>query len=286
MKNRFIHPGNIGDCWAAIPAMREYYRQTGNKIKLYLVANQDAHYYDGATHPTKDEKGINVMLNNKMIEMMIPLLQAQEFIDEAKIWENEPFDYDFGMIRETEVGMPGMSINRWYFYIYADLNCDLSKVWLDVPRGTSAPDEIKGKIIVTRSERYLNPNANYSFLKEYEDDIVFVGTMREYNVFCMGFDLNIKKYHVNNFLELTVAIRDCKFHITNQTQAFQLSEGLKVPRILEIFRHAPNCIPIGEKAYDFFSQIGLEAGFHKLNGTYDGWIEKLKKEQQMRLLSK
>lgn len=272
----FIHPGNIGDCWASIPAMREYCRQKKTKINLYLVTNQNAHYYDGAIHPTMNDKGEYVMLNEKMIEMMIPLLKAQEFINDVKLWEDEPFDIDLGNMRDTDVGMPSFSINRWYFYILPDLACDLSGIWLDVPK--TDRDLAKGKIIVTRSERYLNPTIDYGFLKPYEDDILFVGTMREYNVFCMGYDLNIRKLHINNFLELAQAINQCKFHITNQTQAFQLSEGLKRPRILELCRSAPNCIPIGEHAYDFFIQVALEYYFHKLNGTGDGFMSKHKKK--------
>ena len=271
----FLHPGNIGDCWASIPAMREYYNHTGKKIKLYLVSGQNANYYDGAMHPTKDEKGINVMLNDKMIEMMIPLLLKQPFIEEVKIWEQEKWDIDLGMIRDTDVGMPNFSINRWYFYVWADLACDLSEVWLEVP--DAEKDFAKGKILITRSERYLNENADYSFLKPYEDDILFAGTMREYNVFCMGFDLNIRKLNVNNFLELAQAIKQCKFHMTNQTQAFQLSEGQKTPRILELCRYAPNCVPIGKKAFDFFNQTALEYYFHKLNGDLDPHMAKMKK---------
>jgi hypothetical protein len=180
--------------------------------------------------------------------------------------------------RDTYVGMPSFSINRWYFYVFPDLACDLSNVWLSVP--DAEKDFAKGKIMITRSERYLNPTINYSFLKPYEDDLIFCGTMREYNVFCMTYDLNIKKLTINNFLELAQAIKQCKFHITNQTQAFQLSEGQKTPRILELCGAAPNCIPIGEKAYDFFAQEGLECYFHELNGTSQKYFDEIKKTVQ------
>jgi len=59
-KITFLHPGNIGDCWAAIPAMREYYRKTGKKITVLLEKDRRAEYYEGATHPTKDENGNQV----------------------------------------------------------------------------------------------------------------------------------------------------------------------------------------------------------------------------------
>lgn len=274
----FSHTGNVGDVWASIPAMKEYHRKTGKKIILFLEKDIPAYYYEGAVHPTKSDEGKSVMLNQKMIDMMIPLLKEQSFIKEVRTWAGENIEVPLGAFRDTYVGMPSFSINRWYFYVFPDLACDLSGVWLNVP--DTDRDFARGKILVTRSERYLNPGINYSFLKPYEDDIVFCGTMREYNVFCMTYDLNIRKLTINNFLELAQAVKQCKFHITNQTQAFQLSESQKVPRILELCGAAPNCIPIGEKAYDFFAQQGLESYFHELNGTSKEYFDKMKKAIQ------
>lgn len=271
----FSHSGSIGDVWSSIPAMREYTKKTGKKIILYLDKDIPAYYYEGATHPTKSESGGQVMLNQGMIDMMIPLLKVQSFIEDVRVWKDEKIDVVLGMIRDTYVGMPSFSINRWYFYVFPDLSCDLSGVWLDVP--DSDKDLAKGKIIVTRSERYRNDKINYSFLKPYQDQLLFCGTMREYNNFCMMFDLNIKKLNVANFLEQAQAIKQCKFHITNQTQAFQLSEGQKIPRILELCGFAPNCIPIGDKAYDFFAQKALEGYFHELNGTWQLYMDSFKK---------
>lgn len=280
----FSHSGNVGDCHAAIPAMRQHFINTGKKIDLYLFKNVPAFYYEGAVHPTKDDAGTNVMLNQKMIDMMIPLLKAQNFINEVySVDESEYEEYKdkiqvhLEWFRENQIGLPNFSINRWYFYVFPDLTCDLSKEWLEVP--STVLDIARNKIIITRSERYTNPTIDYSFLKPYEDEILFCGTQREWNNFCMSYDLNVRKLNINNFLELAQAIQQCRFHITNQTQAFQLSEGQKIPRILELCAFAANCIPIGENAYDFHNQLGLEYAFHKLNGTTEQYFEKVRTEQ-------
>jgi hypothetical protein len=243
--------------------MNEYYRKTGKQIGLHLINGHKAEYYDGAVHPTKNSSGDYVMLNEKMIEMMLPLLKVQPCIADAKMWENEELSVNLGEIRNTNVGMPGFSINRWYFTVYPDLACDLSGQWLTVP--DAEKDYAKGSIIITRSERYQNDRISYSFLKPFEEELLFCGTMREYNNFCMVHDLNIRKFHITNFLELAQAIKQCRFHLTNQTQAFQISEGLKKPRILEACSFAPNCIPIGEDAYDFLAQEGVEYYFNYLH---------------------
>jgi hypothetical protein len=271
--------------WASIPAMRQFHLKTSKYIKLYLVKNVRGEYYEGAVHPTKNEKNENVMLNDKMIEMMTPLLLAQGFIKEVvSITEEEYKTTDIlchlEWVRETFVGMPHFPLQKWYSTIFPDLDFDLSEKWLEAPE--SDKDLAKNKIIITRSERYTNPSLDYSFLKSYEDDILFCGTMREYNIFCMTYDLNIRKFNISNFLELAQAIKQCKFHISNQTQAHQLSEGLKIPRILEACANASNCIPIGKDAFYYLNQVGLECYFHKLNGSMseEKVHSKLKKESE------
>lgn len=261
INSSFLSSGNSGDTLAALPAMREFYNKTGIKPTLYLRKGVKAFYYEGAVHPVKDETG-PVMLNEAMIKMLIPLLKEQPFLENVKEWSDEKIGCDLDQIRETNVGMPNLSINRWYFYVYPDLACDLSKSWLTVP--DTEMDLARGKIIITRTERYLNQNIDYSFLKPFEDELIFSGTMREYNNFCMSFDLNIKKLTVNTFLDLAQAIQQSRFHITNQTMANQISSGLMHPSILEVCDYAPNCIPIGEDRYDFLAQLGLEYYFNYL----------------------
>lgn len=252
----FLHSGSIGDVWASIPAMKEHYRKTNKKVTLYLEKDRVAFYYDGATHPTRDANNNMVMLNESMIEMMKPLLLAQECIGDVKVWNGEPIMADLNAIRDTYVGMPSFSINRWYFYVFPQLACDLTKQWLFVP--DTEKDYARGKILITRSERYRNEHIDYAFLKKYEDELIFSGTMKEYNNFCMNYDLQVKKLHIDNFLQLAQAIKQCRFHISNQTQAFQISEGLRHPRIIELCGFAPNVLVHGEDAYDFLAQVGLE----------------------------
>lgn len=252
-----LHSGTVGDIWASIPAINENYRKYKKRVILYLSEGQPVFYYRGANHPTMNTKGENVMLNKSMINMMIPLLKAQPSIYDAKIWKGEQIHINLNAFRETNVGMPSFCISRWQFYTWPDLACDLSKVWLTVP--DSEVDLAKGKILVTRSERYLNPNINYRFLKKYEKDIVFCGTDLEYQIFRFRYGLKgVKRLKIKNFLELAQALKQCRFHISNQTQAFQLSQGLKIPRILELCEFAPNVIMYGENAFDFFAQEALE----------------------------
>lgn len=258
---KISHHGNIGDFWAALPAIRQFYRATNVKPIVYLVKDHPAIYAAGLTHPTKSDTGAEVSLNQSMCEMMKPLAEAQDYIEEVRIisthdYDKENIDISLSEIRNTYVGCPNFDLRRWYFYVFPDLACNLFEQYIFVE--DSEKDLAKGKIIVSRSERYQNETINYSFLKKYEDDVVFCGTMREYNQFTMNFNLEIPKLIVNDFYEYAQALKQCKFHLSNQTMAFQISQGLQIPRIVELCNYAPNVIPTGEKAYDFFSQLALE----------------------------
>lgn len=275
------HFGNTGDILASLPAMREFYVKTGIKPTLYLVKDHPAEYYTGAVHPVKNEAGQNVSLNEGMISMLIPLLKEQDYLQDVLIKESvdynpEEIDVNLSFTRDNFCNIPFGDIRRWYFYCFPDLACDLSKQYIHVP--DSEKDLAKGKIIICRTERYQNETLDYSFLKEYEDDLLFSGTMREYNNFCMQFDINIRKLSISNFLELAQAIKQAKALMSNQTMIFQIAEGLKTPRVVELCSYAPNVIPTGEMAFDFYSQTALEMYFHTLNGTYGSYATTYKQE--------
>lgn len=276
-----VHAGNAGDVFAALPAIKQFYVKSKLKPILYLIKDHPAEYYKGATHPIKDDDGNYVSLNGDMINLMIPLLREQSYLEDVQEMHISEllFEDDFGLceskdgtkhvnlsfIRKTFCNIPFGDIRRWYFYIFPDLACNLSKKYIDVPNAKK--DFATGKIIIARSERYNNPRIEYDFLKPYEDELLFSGTMREYNNFCMNFDLNIQKLSINNFLELAQALKQSKGLISNQTMIFQIAEGMKIPRAVELCHYAPNVIPVGDNAFDFHGQDALEMYFHELRGT-------------------
>lgn len=274
----FKHSGHLGDILASLPVVREYCRQKNKKAVMLLEKGIIAAFPAGTSHPTKNEDGAMVLLNEDVINMLIPLLKAQSYIEDARVLTDEVVDIDLDVIRDMFVNMPYSCLSRIYFFAFPDMACDLSEQWLTVP--DSEKDLAKGKIIITRTERYNNETIDYSFLKKFEDDCVFSGTIREYNSFCMNFDLNIKKLNISNFLELAQAIKQSKFHLSNQTMAYQVSQGIKHPRILELCNYAPNIIPIGKDAFDFYGQFHLEYYVHRLSGLEeefkDAYLGKIK----------
>jgi len=252
----FLHNGTIGDVHGALPVMKEYYKKTGKKVMLYLAKDVKAYYYEGAYHPTMDSTGVNVMLNQQVIDMMIPLYKAQPYIEDCKVWNKEPIKIDLCKIRDTFVNMPYGDLRMWYPIVYPDLACDFSEKYIEVPE--LKEDFAKGKLIVSRSERYHNPQANYRFLKPYEKKLLFVGNDLEYAIFTLRFGLNIDRLIINDFLELAQILNQSLGLLSNQTQIFQIAEAIKIPRTVELCSFAPNVIPMGKDGYYFYAQEALE----------------------------
>lgn len=251
------HSFNMGDLLSTLPGIRHICKKSGNQATIYQQLNLRGEYYPGATHPLKDGEGIQVCFNPYMFDMAKPLIEYQSYIKSLKEWKGEDTDLNFDLIRsQCFVNLPYGSINRWTWYLYPDMACDLSDKWLEVPK--KEDKRTLGKIIINRTERYQNWLINYFFLKEYGKDVVFAGTPKEYELFKKQWSLDIDYLEVNDFLELAIAINSCKVFVGNQSMAMQIADGVKKDRVLEVCSFAQNVTGNGAGFYDFFHQNSLE----------------------------
>lgn len=259
------HFANIGDIIATMPSCKAYYEATGRKIKFMQVVNQLAQYYQSAVHPTVNQEGQMVCVNDKMFEMVKPLIEAQEYIHSFVRYEGQEVNLDFDVIRsKTFVNLPHGMIQSWVFYAFPDLAVDLSKQWMSVP-DSEVDLPTKGKIVLNFTERYRNHATDYFFLKKYSSDLIFAGTEREHWLFCNKWQLDIQRLEVDNFLEYAQALKQCRYFLGNQSFAWNLCQAMHIPRILEVCQFAANCMPfIGEYSYGFYHQTGVEYYFRKL----------------------
>jgi hypothetical protein len=239
----FKHSGNAGDIIYALPTLQTLSQDA--KASLYLHLNQKADY-GKMQHPLG-----NVMLNEGILQRLMPLLQAQGYIHHIAAYNQESIDYDFDLIRSYPFMHNAGSIARWYFYFFAT-NADLGAAWLTV----TAKEEYKDTIVVARSFRYRQPLINYRFLQRYSN-IVFVGLEDEYKDMKKQIP-SIQYQPVKDFLELAQIIAGSKLFIGNQSFPFSIAEGLKVKRILEVYIPCPNVIVEGSNGYDFIYQPQFE----------------------------
>lgn len=239
----FKHSGNCGDIIYSLPTIWELSKK--GKANIYLQIDQATRYNN--YHPLK-----NVMLNEKMAEMLKPLLLYQPLCNSCEIYKGGEIDYDLDIFRKYILLPDRGNIARWYFYIYAVFP-SLSGPWLIAPKDPS----VKDSILIARSHRYRNPNISYDFLRKYPD-VKFVGVEEEYLDMKRSIP-NLEHAQVNNFLEMATLINSCKLFIGNQSFPFAIAEGLKVNRLLEVYYQSPNVIVEGHGAYDFLFQPQFES---------------------------
>lgn len=279
------HFCNIGDIVASLAAMKTLSEKTKRRVRYCQQLDVPATYYgENVVHPTIDDKGIQVMCNQKMFDMMRPLLLAQDYIEDMQVFNGQLINVDLDVIRKEKfVNLPNQAIQQWLFMAYPDMAYDLSKSWMEVgevdmtgcelfyPELATAPIpfseiNISDYCILNFTERYRNPHIHYYFLNKYKNGLIFAGTEREYLSYCQKWGLkNVPRLVVKDFLQLAYAIKNSRFIYGNQSFVWNCAEAMKSPRLLELCEFAPNCQPfIGEHSYGYLHQTAAEHYFKTL----------------------
>lgn len=278
---RFKHFANIGDIIASLPTVKTFYEKTKRKVIFCQQLNVKGEYFQGATHPTLDADGQQVMCNQSMFDMIKPLLVSQPYIHDAEVYNGQHININLDNIRSGAfVNMPNGAIQAWHFLDKPDMAYDLSKPWIEIGEvdikecgfiydgmATSMlrAEDIERRVIINFTERYRNAALNYFFLKKHEGVLVFAGTAKEHELFSKAWGLDIPRLHVTNFLQLAYILKKARFLISNQSFCWNLAEAMKTPRILEYCSYAPNCQAfIGEHSYGYYKQSGVEYYFELL----------------------
>jgi hypothetical protein len=242
-----VHSGNAGDVIYALPTIKKIYEVTGMPVNLYLKTGKPLVLSGYSSHPLGA-----VMLNQKMVDLLSPLIKSQNYIANCEVYNDQQIHVDLDFFRAKLFSLDNTNIARWCSYI-TGVTAELWKSWLTVNPDTSYANTI----ILARSERYRNSFIDYSFLKKY-NNFVFIGVASEYEDMRKSIP-ELQWVQVNDFLQLAKIIAGCKLFIGNQSFPFSLAEALKVPRILEIYYHTANVITEGPNAHDFFFQEHLES---------------------------
>jgi hypothetical protein len=245
----FKHSGNVGDIIYSLPTVWELSKN--GKAHFYLHLNQPGEYnYD--YHPLG-----NIMLSQKMADMLKPLLLYQEQIAQVTIYSDNPVDYNLDEFRSYSFDKHNGNITHWYFNVYG-IYYDTSVPWLTAPKD----EQYANTIVLARSHRYRSPLVSYGFLEAYPNKI-FIGVPEEYEDMKKDLpDLEFKP--VKDFLEMATIINSCRLFIGNQSFPFSLAEALKINRLLEVYYKAPNVIVQGKNGSDFIYQPQFEYAVSRL----------------------
>lgn len=245
----FLHSGHLGDIIYSLPLIKELSKT--HKCNLFIgVGKKMPIKY--SNHPSG-----NVYLDKRIVELFIPLINNQKFINKVTIHNNEEIDVNLDLFREVPIDIKFHS-TRWYIHL-TGVQIDMGQPYLEV----GEHNKLKNNIVIVRSPRYRNDFINYSFLNKTEGKIISIGLKSEYEDLKKSIK-NLEFYNCKDFLELAQIIKSCRLFIGNECFAYSVAEGLKVPRLLEASPDFPVVFPVGKKAYDFYHQVHFEMFFEKL----------------------
>ena len=240
------HSGNAGDIVYALSTLKKLSEILNKPISLFLKLNQATAISSHYKHPSGQ-----VMLNQKMAQMLIPLIQSQHYIKECNILSNEAIHIDLDSFRHSKMPLDRGDIARWCGY-FLGINPSLHHSWISVEPNS----QFRNSILLARSERYRNSLINYGFLNSYPN-VFFIGVESEFEDMRKTLP-KLEWLKVESFLQLAEIIRGSKLFIGNQSLPFSIAEATKSPRLLELYLNSPNVIPAGENGYDFVYQKHLE----------------------------
>jgi len=248
----FLHSGHCGDLIYSFAVIKKL--SLTHKCNFYVGLNKtNKSYYKN--HPSG-----NIFINERMFNLLLPLLKKQSFLNLAKKHENEKIDVNLDLFRELPINYIFNS-PRWYFQITGE-QVDLSLPYMDAEKHP----KVKDKIIIHRTFRFRNEFINYKFLKDSKE-LLFIGLEDEFNDLKKDIP-NLELYRPKDFYEVAQLIKSCKFFIGNMSVFYPIAEALKVPRLLEACPDFPVVQPIGKEAYDFYFQPHFEKWFNYLNNKF------------------
>ena len=260
---KFKTSSPAGDLISMLAGVQEICKVLGKKAVIYQRLGMTGVGYRGAIHPYKNDIGDEIAMNEKMFDLLRPLLMIQWYIEDFVIYDGQEFNYDLDKVRlEIFTNQPLGSINRWIFQVYPQMSCDLSEQWLGIP--SIGEPSYQYDLVINFTYRYRNSVIDYTFLRKYEGRILFVGLKEEHEFFCKQWNLKTEYLEYLHFLSVAKLMIRTKCFLGNQSVCFQIAEGLKIPRVLELSPIMPNVIPTGQKAYDFYHQDAVEYYVEKL----------------------
>ncbi len=246
----FLHSGHLGDLVNALPLIKEISKT--KKCNYYIEADKKIpDHVKGDSHPFG-----SVYLSQKSVNMILPLLRRQTYLNSVEDYKNQNIDIDLNFFRELPLNFNLDSV-RWYSHL-TGIHPNLIEPYIEANEHKS----FKNKITIIRTLRRKNFLINYKFLNNYKD-IIFLGLKNEF------IDLkkdvpNLEFYDCNDFLEMAEIIKSSKIFIGNLSFGYTLAEGMKIPRLLESNPEFPLVYPSGGNGYDFYFQNHFETIFKKL----------------------
>jgi hypothetical protein len=210
----FRHSGKLGDLVYALPTVRA---MGGGALYVHPGGGQGIGERDACS--------------------LLPLLQAQEYISEAELWRNQPFDVDLDVWR-TFFQPFSHSLAESHLMAFGLPLEEISVRWLRVNR----PRMPSGRVVFSRTGIRVGVPGFWELCHRlFRERAVFVGSQKEHRLFCEQVG-PIEYLPTADLLELACVIEDSELFVGNQSCPYAIAEGLKHKAILGVEPGAPDCI--------------------------------------------
>lgn len=216
---------------------------TGDIGDLILLLGVLAELANGP-HDLRIHDGRNPRKFAHMLPLLKTLVEAQPYVRSFKVWDGrEPIDWRSEHFRDgfhkLDQSLICSTWNHGRVVLGSDQHIDGHHRWLaNIPKDPRA----NGKVMIARSPRYHNDLFPWQRIVDfYGANLRFLGLPPEHADFEQQFG-RVRHIPVKDFMEMAALIHGSELFIGNQTAAFAIAEGLKVPRIQETSLIVPDCI--------------------------------------------
>ena len=230
---RCIHSGNAGDIIYSLPTVIEL---GANHYVINLCSDPG---FGGRNIDFSTARALAPLLLVQPYIKRVTIVSSNlplEFLDQPI----ESIDYILDRFRLHEPWKHHLAICHAMAF---GLHLNLYEKWLHLDMEKPGKDYI----VLCLTPRFG------SLLKEHWqealsglDNVIAIGIPQEFH--CIA-GIAADFVTCSDFLEMAKMIQGCRLFIGNQNLPYAIAEGLKVPRIVELFKEWPNAYPIGRSGY-------------------------------------
>jgi hypothetical protein len=246
------HSGHLGDVIYSLAAIKAAATNWQEKITYYL-------HQDVPLLTINDAGFARPAITKQYAEFIKPLLEAQPYVEECVIFTGAsftvPVDMNLDRFRHLPVNFDLGHLPLHYMHLCGHF-FDYAKPWLTI-REEDKKSFFKNKIVLGRSTRNIDPNIDYSVLKNLKEDLVFLGSDDEFEIMKRALP-RLEHVKVSTAYELACVIASCKLYIGNSSFNFAVAEGLKKNRLFEMNTKLQSLMPCGNVDYFINTQQLLQ----------------------------
>lgn len=218
----FKHGGGGGDMIYSLATMK--YLGGG---ELHLNIDHDKKFY------------------KKLLEVQPYIKKVIYYRLQAKEWKKVKVDYDLDKFREQP------------FHKFTILECHAMAFGIENKIDFTAPwlfnieKHYVNDIIIndTGKLRWEGVTVDWNHLLGFYERCCFIGLDIEYKNFIRDRKMELGRYYIEDAYDFASAILGSKLYIGNQSTGLAIAEGLKVPRVADLYLGKSKQYPKGEHGY-------------------------------------